>query len=95
MYLVSGVIINRTLRKMIWYWSNGNYDQSMNYMWISDIYFYTTYNLSVYDISYKTLDHTYPGIVNAAEKGEYTPTNKYMELESNSLFTLSSTHTEK
>ena len=37
--------------------------------------------MSVYDITYKTLGHTYPGIYTAAEMGENIPPKKGMELE--------------
>ena len=61
----------------------------MHYLFSRDIYFSTTYNLSVYDITYKTLDHTHPVIVTESEKGKYIPTKKDMEFESNSLLNLS------
>ena len=34
------------------YWINGKYEQNMHYQWSHNIYFSTTYNLSVYDITY-------------------------------------------
>ena len=43
---------------------------------------------------YETLDHTHPVIFTASENGEYIPTKKYMELERNSLLTLSSNNPE-
>ena len=46
--------------------------------------------MSVYDVTYKTLGHTYPGIYTASEMGEYSPSKKGMELERNFSFTLSS-----
>ena len=66
----------------------------MHYLYSRDIYFSTTYNLSVYDITYDTLYHTHPEIVTAAEKGEYIQTKIYMKLERNSSLTLSCTHPE-
>ena len=64
-------------------------------MYSHDIYFFKTYNLSVYDITYETLCHKHPVIVTAEDKGEYIPTNKDMWLERNSLLTLSVIHPEK
>ena len=48
--------------------------------------------MPVYDITYKTLGHTHPGISTAAKMGEYTPPKKGMELGSNALGNLSSIH---
>ena len=42
----------------------------MNYLDSCNIYFSTTYNLSFYDITYKNLVHTHPGINNEADKRE-------------------------
>ena len=49
--------------------------------------------MSVYDITYKTLGHTNPGIYTAEDMGEYTPPKKMMELGKKSL-DLSSTNPE-
>ena len=43
---------------MIWYWINGNYDQNVHDLWNWYTYLSTTYHLSFYDITYKTLDNT-------------------------------------
>ena len=59
-----------------------------------NIHFSTIYHLLFHDITYKTLDHTHPAIVTAEERVEYIPTKKYMELERNSLLTLSSNNPE-
>ena len=67
----------------------------MYYLFSSDIYFYTTYHLSTYYITYKTLDCIYPVIVTESQKVKYRQTKKDMEFESNSLLALSRTHTEK
>ena len=67
----------------------------MHYRCRCDTYFSITYNLSVYRVTYKNLGHTHPGNGTAAEKGEYRPTQKYMEPERNSLSNLSSIHPEK
>ena len=67
----------------------------MNYMCSRDIYFSTTYHLSVYDMTYKALGRTCTGIFILSDKDEYNPPNKDMELERNYLLTLSSIHPEK
>ena len=45
--------------------------------------------MPVYDVIYKTLGHTHPGIYTAAEMGEYIQPNKGVELEMNLSLTLS------
>ena len=50
--------------------------------------------MSVYDVTYKTLGHTHPVISTAADMGEYSPPNKWMELERYSLLNLSSINPE-
>ena len=50
--------------------------------------------MSVYDVTYETIGHTYPVIYTAAEMGEYSPSKKGMKLERNFSFTLSSISTE-
>ena len=42
----------------------------MHYLCSHNIYFSTTYYLSVYDITYKTLDDTHPGIFAVEDKAE-------------------------
>ena len=37
--------------------------------------------MSVYDVTYETLDHTNPGLYTAAEMGENSPPKKGMESE--------------
>ena len=44
-----------------------------------DIYLSTTYHTLVYDITYKNLFHTHPGIGTAAYKGEDIPSKKHVE----------------
>ena len=39
--------------------------------------------MSVYDVTYKTLGNTHPGISTASEVGEYSLPKKGMKLESN------------
>ena len=46
--------------------------------------------MSVYDVTYKTLGHTHPGIFTSAEMGQHSPYKKGMELERNFSFTPSS-----
>ena len=48
----------------------------MHYLCIRNIYFSTTYHLSVYEIIYETLGHIHPGIFTAADKGKYNPPHK-------------------
>ena len=50
--------------------------------------------MSVYDVTYKNLGHTHPGISTAEDMGEYIPPKKGMELERDSLLTLSSINPE-
>ena len=66
----------------------------MHYLCSCDIYFSTTYQLSVYYITYETLYHTHPGPVTEAEKEKCSPTKNDMEFERNYLLTLSSNHPE-
>ena len=61
----------------------------MHYPCSQYIYFSTTYHISVYDITYKTLDHTHPVISNVADMGEYIPPNKGIYLERNLSLTIS------
>ena len=60
----------------------------------SDIYFSTTYQISVYEIIYKTIGHTHSRIFTMEEKGEYTPTKEGIETEMNLSSNLSSIHPE-
>ena len=46
--------------------------------------------MSVYDVTYETLGHTHPEISTAEDMGEYSPPNKGIYLERDSLLTLSS-----
>ena len=55
-----------------------------------NLYFSTTYHPSVYDITYKTLGHIYPGIDTESWEGEYIPYKKEMESERNFSVSLSS-----
>ena len=52
---------------LILYLGNGNYDQNMHYPCSRYIYFSTTYNMSVYDVTYKTIVHTQPVISTASD----------------------------
>ena len=40
--------------------------------------------MSIYDVTYKTLGHTYPGISTIAKMGENSPPKKRKELEKDS-----------
>ena len=60
-----------------------------------DIYFSTTYHLSVYDVTYETLSNTHPEISTSAYMGEYSPPKKGTELERDSLLTLSGINPER
>ena len=55
----------------------------MHYLWIIVVHFSTNYHLSVYDMAYSYLVDINTGIVIVADKGEYRPPKKIMELESN------------
>ena len=46
--------------------------------------------MSVHDVTYKTLGQKHPVIYTASEMGEYSPSNKGMELERSFSFTQSS-----
>ena len=50
--------------------------------------------MSVYDVTYKTLSHTHPGISTSAYMEEYSPPNKGMEPERNFSLSLSSINPE-
>ena len=52
----------------------------MHYPCSSNIYFYTTYHMSVYDVTHETLSHTHPVIYTPSDKGEYSTPKKGMEL---------------
>ena len=51
--------------------------------------------MSVCEISHKTLYHTHPRIDTAAEMGEYNPSEKGMESETNLSLTLSTINPER
>ena len=51
----------------------------MHFLQSRDIYLSRTYPPSVYEITYKTLGHTHPGIDTASYKGEDIPYKKDME----------------
>ena len=44
--------------------------------------------MSFYDITYKTIGHTYPVISTEADMGEYSPPKKWVQLERNLSLTL-------
>ena len=67
----------------------------MHYLGSHNIYFSTTYDLSVYDITYKTLGHINSRINAEADNGEYIPPKKGMELENNFSSILSSINNER
>ena len=54
------------------------YEQNMQYLHSRNIYFCTIYNMSFYDITYKTLGHKHSVIVTAEEKDEYIEPKKGM-----------------
>ena len=60
------------------YPSYDNYDRNVHYLRNREIYFFTTYYMSVYYITYNTLYHTQYDIVTAEDKYEYKPPNKGM-----------------
>ena len=55
--------------------------KNMHYLRNHDIYFSTTYHMPVYDITYKNLGHTHYEIDTTAEKDEYNPPKKSIQLE--------------
>ena len=63
-------------------------------MYSHNIYFFTSYHTSVYEITYKTISHTNPEFFTAAEMGEYTSSKKGMESKRNLSLNPSSIHTE-
>ena len=67
----------------------------MHYLGSRNIHFYTTYHISVYEITHKTLVHTKPGITTESEKGEYNTPKKGMELENNFSLKPSSINPER
>ena len=51
--------------------------------------------MSVYDVTYETLGHKHPRISTTADMDEYIPPKKGMELDRDSLLTLSSINLER
>ena len=58
------------------------------------ISFSTTWHMSVYEITYKTIGQTHHVIYTAEEMGEYSPPKKGMEVERNLSLTLSIINTK-
>ena len=79
MGLTTTLYLPQTDCLLILYWGDGNHDQNMHYMCSCNIYFSTTYHMSVYDVTLKTLGHTHPIISTAEEMGEYSPPDNGMD----------------
>ena len=61
---------------LILYLYNGYHERNIHYLCSRDIYFYTTYNMSGYYVTYDTIGQTHPGISTAANMDEYSPPKK-------------------
>ena len=67
MGLQTNIYPPQTYYSLILYRGNGDHDQNIHYLCSFDIHLSTMYHMSVYDVTYKTLGHTHPGIATAED----------------------------